>query len=446
MANLPEPEARALLQKVLALSKANECEVSLNGNRRGNLRFARNTVSTSGGADTLELGVRCSFGKRSGFSTINEFDDASLARVVRTAEELAKLAPENPEYVELPGPQTYLNPQSFHESTASRTQQKRVQQAAASIQICRDQKLVAAGFLADSNGFSALANSRGLFAYQRSTGVEFSVTARTEDSLGSGYGLADFNDASLLDTEAITRVAARKAVLSRNAKAIEPGKYTVILEPAAAATLIGILSFSMDARSAEEGRSFLSKAGGGTRAGEKLVDERVHLYTDPLQLELPGGKWVEDGLPAKRVDWIQGGVVRNLTYSRYWARKNGLSEQQVAIGGGLTSMAGTNTSLEDLIKSVGRGILVTNLWYIRPVDPQTLLMTGLTRDGTFFVENGEIRYPIKNLRFNESPVIMLNNLEALGRPTRVQSDFGTSGLIPSMVLRDFTFTSLSDAV
>ena len=446
MAHLPEPEARALLQKVLAMSKAEQCEVSLNGNRRGNLRFARNTVSTSGGSDTLELGVRCCFGKRSGFSTINEFDDASLARVVRSAEELAKLSPENPEFVDLPGPQTYLHPQSFYESTAQLTQEKRVQQAADSIQICRDQKLVAAGFLADSQSFSALANSRGLFAYQRNTGVEFSVTARTEDSQGSGYGLADFHDASRLDAAAITRVAARKAVLSRNAKAIEPGKYTVILEPAAAATLIGIVTFSMDARSADEGRSFLSKAGGGTRAGEKLVDERVHLYTDPLHPDLPGLKWTEDGLPSKRVDWIQGGVVRNLSYSRYWARKNGLEEKQVALGGGLTSMAGTDTSLEDLIKSVRRGILVTNLWYIRPVDPQTLLMTGLTRDGTFFIENGEIRYPVKNLRFNESPVIMLNNLEALGRPTRVQSDFGTSGMIPSMVVRDFTFTSLSDAV
>lgn len=438
---LSESEARSILQKILALSKADECAVRLSGERSGNLRFARNTVSTSGGADTLSAGVRCSFGSRSGYAVINEFDDESLKRVVSNAEALARLSPENPEYVELPGQQKYLEPDTYFSSTAKLTQEDRVKHAAASIGICRDQKLTAAGFLSDNAGFSAMANSRGLFAYQRSTGIEFSITARTEDGRGSGYGLADFHDASRLDAEAVTRVAARKALRSQEARAIEPGKYTVLLEPAAASTLIGIVVGGMDARAAEEGRSFLSKAGGSTRAGEKLVDERVQIYSDPLHPQLPGSKWVDDGLPAKRIDWIQGGVVQNLSYSRYWARKKGLTEDKVAIGGGAVIMAGSDTSLEDLVKSVKRGILVTNLWYIRFVDPQTLLLTGLTRDGTFFIEDGEIRYPIKNFRFNESPVIMLNNLEALGRQARV-----SGSLIPSMVIRDFTFTSLSDAV
>lgn len=229
--------------------------------------------------------------------------------------------------------------------------------------------------------------------------------------------------------------------MSKGARAIEPGKYTVILEPAAAGTLIDLMVGSMDARSAEEGRSYLSKAGGGTRQGEKLLDERVRLYSDPLHPEVPGSKWTQDGLPQRRIDWFEGGVVRNLRYSRFWARKKELAEDKVALGGGPTIMAGTDTSLEALIKGVKRGVLVTNLWYIRMVDPQTLLHTGLTRDGTFYVEDGEIRHPLKNFRFNESPVIMLNNLEALGRPTRVKGS-----LIPPMVVRDFTFSSLSDAV
>lgn len=441
MALLSETEARSILQKVLALSRADECEVSLSGGRSGNLRFARNTVSTSGASESLELGVSSSFGKRSGVGTINEFDDDSLARVVRTSEELARLSPENPEHVELPGPQKYLEPIGYFASTANLTQEDRVRHAAASIGICRDAKLVAAGFLADNTRFSALANSRGLFAYDRDAGIEFSITARTEDGSGSGYGLADFNDASRLDAAAVTRIAAKKAAMSQGARAIEPGKYTVILEPAAASTLIGLMVRNMDARSAEEGRSFLSKAGGGTRLGEKLLDERVHLYSDPLHPEVPGSKWSVDGLPQRRVDWFQGGVVRNLGYSRYWARKKGLTDEQITLSGGPTLMTGSDTSLEDLIKGVKRGVLVTNLWYIRQVDPQTLLQTGLTRDGTFYVENGEIRYPLKNFRFNESPVIMLNNLEALGRATRVNGN-----LIPSMVLRDFTFSSLSDAV
>ena len=213
------------------------------------------------------------------------------------------------------------------------------------------------------------------------------------------------------------------------------------------------MRFAMNARSTDEGRTFLSKAGGGTRVGEKLMDERVHIYTDPMNAQLPGAKWSAGGTAQKRHDLIEGGVVRNVLYSRYWARKQGLSEDKVPLGGGGGGggrggeggggliMDGTNTSLEDLIKGVKRGVLVTNLWYIRAVDPQTLLYTGLTRDGTFYVENGEIKYPVKNFRFNESPVIMLNNLEALGRQTRVNNN-----LIPSMVIRDFTFSSLSDAV
>lgn len=441
MAILSETEARAILQKVLALSKADECEVSLGGGRSGNLRFARNTVSTSGGSEQLQLGVTSSFGKRSGVASINEFDDASLARVVRSSEELARLSPENPEYVELPGPQKYLEPVGYFASTASLTQEDRVRQVAASLGICRDAKLVAAGFLSDNTSFSAMANSHGLFAYSRDTGIDFSITARTEDGTGSGYALADFNDAARLDAAAVTRIAAKKAAMSQGARAIEPGKYTVILEPAAASTLINLMVGAMSARSAEEGRSFLSKAGGETRHGEKLLDERVQLYSDPVHPELPGGKWTSDGLPQRRIEWFQGGVVRNLRYSRYWARKKGLAEDQVAIGGGPTIMTGTDTPLEDLIKGVKRGVLVTNLWYIRQVDPQTLLQTGLTRDGTFYVEDGEIRHPLKNFRFNESPVIMLNNLEALGKATRVNGS-----LIPSMVVRDFTFSSLSDAV
>ena len=441
MANLSESEARSILQKVLALSRADECEATLGGGRSGNLRFARNAVSTSGASERLNLSVTCNFGLRSGSATINEFDDASLARVVRTAEELARLSPENPESVKLPGPQKYLEPAGYFASTAGLTQQDRVRQTAASIAICREAKLAAAGFLEDSTRFSALANSKGLFAFQRSTGVDFSITARTEDGTGSGYALADFNDASRLDAAAVTRIAARKAAMSKGARAIEPGKYTVILEPAAAGTLIDLMVGSMDARSAEEGRSYLSKAGGGTRQGEKLLDERVRLYSDPLHPEVPGSKWTQDGLPQRRIDWFEGGVVRNLRYSRFWARKKELAEDKVALGGGPTIMDGTDTSLEALIKGVKRGVLVTNLWYIRMVDPQTLLHTGLTRDGTFYVEDGEIRHPLKNFRFNESPVIMLNNLEALGRPTRVKGS-----LIPPMVVRDFTFSSLSDAV
>lgn len=456
MALLSESEAFALLARVLAKSKADECSVSLTGTRQGNVRFARNAVSTSGGSDTLSVSVRVSFGRRSGASSINEFDEASLTRVVARAEELARLAPENPEHVALLGPQSYDSPPAFAESTAAITPERRADQTAASIAVCNAEGVVGAGYLTDSTQFTAVANSRGLRGYHRATGGSFSVTTRTPDGRGSGYGVADFNDVTGFDAGAVTAVAARKAQLSKEARAIEPGKYTVIMEPAASVDLIGHMVSSMDARQADEGRSFLSKPGGGTRLGEKLMDERVQLWSDPLSPDLPGAPWAFDGRPRKRVDWIKDGRVANLAYSRFWARKQGLSDEGTpalggpgGFGGGIAAfestpgviMAGGSASLDELIKSVKRGILVTRLWYIRPVDPQTLLFTGLTRDGTFFVENGEIAYAVKNFRFNESPVIMLNNLEALGRPQRVNAS-----LIPPMVLRDFTFSSLSDAV
>ena len=456
MAQLSESEAQVILKKVLGYSKADECEVTLTGSRQGNVRFARNAVSTSGAQDNLNLVVQSAFGKKSGVATINEFDDASLEKAVRRAEELARLAPENPEYVTMLGPQKYDEPKGYFESTAKIDPEYRAKGAAASINLCRQQKLSSAGFLQDEAGFTAVANSRGLTGYHKSSAIDFSVTIRTEDGKGSGYGVADYNDAALMNTGAVSEVAAQKATRSRETRAIEPGKYTVILEPAASVDLISHMITMMDARRADEGRSFLSKAGGGSRLGEKLMDERVHLYSDPLNADVPGNPWSADGRPRRRVDWIKDGAVANMSYSRYWAQKQGISDDKAVpsiregFGGRSVGafegaqgviMDGGTDSLDALVKGVKRGVLVTRMWYIRPVDPQTVLYTGLTRDGTFYVEDGEIKYAIKNFRFNESPVIMLNNIEAFGKPVRANGC-----LIPPMVVRDFTFSSLSDAV
>ncbi len=202
--------------------------------------------------------------------------------------------------------------------------------------------------------------------------------------------------------------------------------------------------FRFDARLADEGRSFLSKPGGGTRLGEKLMDEKVTIYSDPFNPELPSSTWNREGDKLEKTTWIDKGVVKNLSYSRYWADKKGV---KAVPGPSNIIMEGGTASVEDLIKSTERGILVSRLWYIRMVDQQTLLLTGLTRDGTFYIENGKIMYPVKNFRFNESPVIMLNNVEALGKPERsISVESYRSYLIPPMKIRDFTFSSLSDAV
>jgi predicted Zn-dependent protease len=266
---------------------------------------------------------------------------------------------------------------------------------------------------------------------------------RSNDGTGSGWAARDLTDISKLNAAETSKIAIDKALMSRNPKAIEPGKYTVVLESSAAADIVRLM-FNMNARQADEGRSFYSKKGGGTKLGEKIVDERVNIYTDPWNDEVPSSPWAGDGQARKKMDLIKNGVVSNLYYDRYWASQKNV---EPVSPGGNTIMQGGTASLDDMIKDTKRGVLVTRFWYIRPVDPQTLLFTGLTRDGTFYIENGKIMYPIKNFRFNESPIIMLNNLETLGKQERVVTSEGNpNGFIPSMKVRDFTFSSLSDAV
>src|SRR6478609_7245211 len=442
---LSKDEAQALLKKVLSYSKADECEVNIFGSDNGNIRYARNAVSTSGLVSQNTLVVASAYGKKLGTATINEFDDASLEKVVRRAEELAQLAPENPEFVPFLPQQTYVaDSKTFVPATAAITPRQRSTFVEDSLKVAKEKKAVAAGFLEDSTGYSAMMNSKGLFAYNTSTNVNFSITVRTEDGKGSGYATRGYNDVTKLDTLKATQIATDKAVKSATAKAIEPGKYTVILEPAAAAVLLERIIFGLDARQADEGRSFLSKAGGTTRLGEKLMDERVTIYSDPSNADLPTSPWTGDGRAQEKTTWIEKGTVKNLTYERYWAEKKGV---KAIPSPDAIIMEGGTKSLEELIAGTKKGVLVTRLWYIRDVDPQTLLLTGLTRDGTFYIENGKILHPIKNFRFNESPVIMLNNLETLGKQMRVPAGFGGgSMLIPAMKIRDFTFTSLSDAV
>ena len=444
MSILTEEQAKAILDKVIALSKADECTASLSGSIDGNIRFALNNVSTSGIVTNTDLAVQVAFGKRVGVATINEFDDAALERVVRRAEDLARLAPENPEFMPAVEKQTYKPTATFSQATADITPEYRAQVAADSIGPCRAEKLIAAGFLQDGQSFVAFANSKGNFGYQRATNLDYTCTVRTEDGRGSGWVGRNLQDSTSFKADSDVRTAMRKASESAEAKALEPGKYTVILEPAAAAGLISFMMNFFDARSADEGRSFLSKKGGGNKIGEQVYDPRVNISADPWH---PGAEvmpWDQEGLPREKTAIVENGKVANLEYSRYWAQKQG---KRATGSSGNLLMAGGTKSTADLVKGTQKGILVTRTWYIRMVDPQTVLLTGLTRDGTFYIENGVIKYPVKNFRFNESPVIMLNNIEELGKPIRVAGDESSFVMmIPPMKLRDFTFTSLSDAV
>lgn len=445
---LTRDEAKRLADRVLARSKAEGCQVSIGSSIDGNTRFAANEITTGGDSSNAVLNVTSRFGKRVASVTTNVFDDAGVARAVDNSERLAKLAPENPELMPLLPPQTYATvaaafPATERLDAAARADAVRIGTDASVKAGC-----VTAGFLQRGVTAEAVANSAGLFAYHRSSQVSYTQTVRTTDGTGSGWAGTAHNDwARVTPPATVAERAVRKAVQSRDPVSLEPGRYTVLLEPTAVGNLLGLMAFAMNARAADEGRSFFSKPGGGTKIGEKVVDERVTIFSDPQDPDLLGDPYNGEGLPVGRTVWVENGVVKNLGYDRFWADKKGV--KPTPFGGGLKMMGGT-ASLEELIGGIVRGLLVTRFWYIRGVDPRSILNTGLTRDGLFLIENGRVTRSVRNFRFNESPVIMLNNVEALGRPERVAAGEGGGGggavVVPPIVAREFNFTSISEAV
>jgi predicted Zn-dependent protease len=445
MTILTQEQTKRICDRVMSYSKADQCIVMVNGSRKGNVRFARNAVSTAGLADDTSISVQVAFGNRQGTATINEYDDKSLEKAVRRAEDLARLAPENPEFMPAVAKQPYKASETFAKRTADIDPEYRAQVAAYSIEACRKNHLVAAGFFTDSTAFQAVANSNGVFGHQEVTSLDYTCTVRTEDGRGSGWVKRSATDAGKFDAREAADVAIEKALRSVDAKALEPGRYTVILEPAATSDLLSYMFGGFDARQADEGRSFLSKKGGANRLGDKLFDEQVNIWSDPWNPDVAVTPWDDRSMLAReRQDIIKNGKVATLGYSQYWARKKGV--RPVGLPGNFI-MAGTDKSTAELIANTKKGVLVTRTWYIRMVDPQSVLLTGLTRDGTFYIENGKIKYPIKNFRFNESPVAMLNNIEEIGKPVVIGGEESSySMLLPPMKVRDFNFTSLSDAV
>ncbi|MCU0647046.1 MAG: TldD/PmbA family protein [Gemmatimonadaceae bacterium] len=449
---LTRDECQTIAKRVLGFSTAQEARVVITASARGNSRFAVNQISTAGDNQDVSVVVRSVFGTRSGTASTNRLDDAGLRAVVAASEQLAKLSPEDPEYMPELEPQQYRESIGWSNGTAALDPAGRSAMIAKITDPARAAGLVSTGYLETRVTAQAIANSKGLFAYARDTDAVLTTTVRTADGQGSGWAGAASNDATTIDSAALGARAIEKARRSVNAVAIEPGRYTVVLEPTAVANLTQLIAGAIGARNADEGRSFFTKAGGGNKIGEKIVDERVTLSSDPFDAATPGPVFTGDGLPTKPITWVENGVVRALNYDRYWAKKQGKEPTGAAVGFGAASlkMSGGSETLESLIAGVQRGLLVTRFWYIRPVDPRTILYTGLTRDGTFLIENGKVTRPVRNLRFNESPIFMLNNIEGMGRPERVSaSESGNAGaaiVVPPLRVRDFTFTSMSEAV
>jgi predicted Zn-dependent protease len=448
-----QEQARALTQKILEMSSAPACEVSLSLQALGNTRFAANDVTTAGMSESLSITITSIDGGRSGTITADTLDESGLREAVVRSEALLKTARPNPEAVEPLGRQEYPTISAFDAATAEASPMVRSRGVKAALERARGRGLDASGFFETGARWSAIANSKGNFGFHSATEAGYSATMRTADGTGSGYAAIDGPRLSDVDAAGLAERAALKAETSARPRDLPPGEYPVILEPQAVADLLGLIVMSLDGRSAEEGRSYFAKPAGGTKVGEKIFADKVTLRSDPTDPRVPGSPWASGGfgffgggggLPVRKTTWIENGVVRNLTCDRYWAKKTG--REPIPFSGSLV-LDGGSGSLADLVASTERALLVTRFWYIRAVNAREALYTGLTRDGVWLIEKGKIVHPVNNFRFNDGPVNLLKNVDAMSDSVAVGSDnFSRRMLLPAIRSSKFLFTSKSDAV
>jgi len=440
---LDRTEAESLTRRVLAMSRAEGCEVSLQGSDGCNIRLASRGGMSNGTGGDVSVAVTSSFGQRVGHAVTNSVDDDALRDAVARSEAAAKLSPENPEAMPPLGAQVYPASAAYDDATGRLGTTDLADLLAPAVEQARRANVDFALFSYAVRAWRAYGSSAGALAYDRMTKTSLTMTARNRRGTWSGWGGSNVNHVGRLDPAAIVRAAIDKASAQPDPVALEPGKYVALLEPAVVAQMVGYMMWGFDARPADEGRSFLSRPG-GTKLGERLFDPRIRLTSDPASVDAPGLAVSRDGMPNRPVAWIDGGAVTTLVRSRYWAKNMGgapvARPDFYALQGGTDSVA-------DLIRDVKRGVLVTRLWYVRLVDPRTLVVTGLTRDGTFLIENGAVTRPISNFRFNESPLAVFGNVLGIGPAQRAQPSEDTQTLyVPPLLVKDFTFSSISPAV
>jgi predicted Zn-dependent protease len=448
-------EMQSIVDRAIKASTADAITVTVTSSATGNTRFAANQLSTSGDISDTSVIVESAFGPKHAVVSANDLSDEGIRSMVARSEALAKLAPDDPESMPALGPEQYTPVSAWFESTANLTAGDRAKAALTALEPARKAgNVTAAGYIVTGAQATLAANKAGLSAYHRSTSANYTLTVRTVDGTGSGWAGADNKDWMAIDFASVADHALKKAQLARNPVAVEPGRYTVILEPQAVGDLVQLLTFGLNARLADEGRSPFAKPGGGNKIGETIAAPTVTLFSDPVDPELLSTPFDGDGYPLGRQVWIDKGVLQQLAYTRFWAKKQGKPFVGNPFGGGrfgfgnsAIKLAGGTTSTDAMIASTDRGILVTRLWYLRQVDPRTLLFTGLTRDGTFLIEHGKVTRSVRNFRFNESPLFLLNNTDAIGPAVRVAgTEIGGDVVMPTIKAHDFNFTSLSDAV
>lgn len=446
---LTETASRAMTDKLLGFVTADDAVVRVSSEAFSHLRFAANTFLTSGQRDGVTANVTVWIGRRRGSSGTTDLSDAALKQAVEDAQTFAKLAPVDIEYLPTLGQQAYKPGQGYVEATANISLTGRARQISEAIAQSEKAGVIGAGFHQVSLRTRASGTARGNFHYERRSVVSLGMTARTPDGGGSGYFRRNHFDVSQLDTARVAREAIRRGVESRGARELPAGTYPVILEAQAVSDILSAGAFSFDARNADEGRSAFSAPGGTTKVGSPIFDSRINIVSDPWRPELSVFTATDEGVPAQAMHLVRDGTLETLRYSRYWAQQK--NKPPSGPFAPIVESSAAGTSIEEMIRTAKRALLVTRFFYIRTVDPRSASVTGLTRDGVWYIENGEIKYPVRNFRFNQSIIRMLGpgNVDLIGVPERVASseNDGTDPVVvPALRLNAFNFTSQSDAV
>lgn len=443
---ISQQDAKNIVGKVISFSKLPQCRADVTWTEDVFVRFARNGITTSGYRITQKVSITTATeDRREGTAIVGELNEDAVRRGVQQAEQLAAISPPNPENMPELGPQKYPVLDNFDSDTGAARGDRLLPHVKAVIEMAKGKQLTAAGYIQRSANAIAAGNRAGAFGYHTYTDSSLTSTMRNADGTSSGWAEQSSMRLRDINGEEVARTSAEKCVRGvQNKRQLSPGQYTVILEPAAVADLVGWVGFAgLSARDAEQGQSFLSKEGGGTRLGDKMFPEFITLRNEPANKRLWASPWAASLLPNQPIGWVENGVVKNLVYDRYWAAR---ANREPTPDVSNLVLEGQNNGIEELIRSAGRALLVTRFWYVRMLQPQTLQLTGLTRDGVFLVENGQVTDPVNNFRWNESPARVLQNAKKLGRTVRSQGSEGTPAIVPPLVVENFTFASVSEAV
>jgi len=406
--------------------------VSVGGGTRSATRFADNRITQNVQGQSVSVSVECAFGQSHGSASTNDLSDESLKGVVERAQASARVSPPDPEYmlpVDAAEADQYPQADCYAPATAEHDPMAKAECIAAMAERTAARDLRLSGIYTTASGFSALANSAGLRAYHRSTKAE--VRASVLGANSSGWAQQQANDVTELDPADVAERALAIAVKGRNPADSEAGKYTVVLHPEGVSEMLLMMMTGFDAKGTDEGRTFMRE-----KLGTKICGDAITIRSDPTDPRCPVGPFQGGGLAARKLTWVDRGVAKNLFYSRYWAKKKNVEPTGRPCN---ILMDGGDSSIQEMVASTERGLLITRFWYIRFIDPMVPSLTGMTRDGVFRIEDGEVVGPMKNMRFNENVPDVLSRVEALGTPQRV--GFYAPMLLPPIKVRDFNFGS-----